>query len=240
LRAKRKGPRRLRIQSGPRLRAVLFGLVTLVSAAAAITAFATNALRTQDLSTVDARFSIRGAQRPPSNIVIVKIDDVTFDELNIEWPFPRATHARVINRIAAQHPAAIVYDVQFSEPSTGAAKASQSDEVAMLSAINNAHGRTVFSTTETSASGNFKFLGSTAGAKLLNEVGSRAGNGLLPGQSSDVVIRQMDYSIGHLQTLAVAGAEVATGRHVSAGEFGGGHDWIDYQGLRMCSGVLPA
>src|SRR5450755_1013087 len=202
----------LRVGSGPRLRKLLLALVALISATVAIAGYAGHALRTQDLSTVDARFAVRGAQRPPSNIVIVKVDDVTFSDLNRQWPFLRAVHARVLNRIAAQHPAAIAYDVQFSEPSPGSATASQNDEVALLSAVNDAHHAVVFSTTETERNGDTKFLGSTQGTKLLGEVGSRAGDGLFPSESSGGVIRQMFHSHSNLPTLAVATAEVAAHR----------------------------
>jgi CHASE2 domain len=40
----------------------------------------------------------------------------------------------------------------------------------------------------------------------------------------------MDYSIDGLDTLAVAGAEVATHRRVPRAEFASGHDWIDFVG----------
>src|SRR5436305_8482623 len=69
--AKPKGPRRFSIRSSRRVRALLLGLVALGSAVVAIGAYAANVLRTQDLSTVDTRFSVRGAEKPASNIVIV-------------------------------------------------------------------------------------------------------------------------------------------------------------------------
>ena len=232
---KRRG--RLKVQSGPRLRAVLLALVAVVAAGLALAAYASGALSTQELSTVDARFSIRGAQRPPRDIVVVKIDATTFDELNQQWPFERRIHAKVIDRIAAQHPAAIAYDVQFSEPSTGSAKAAQSDEVALLTAISNSHRRTVFSTTETERNGDTRFLGSSQGTKLLHEVGSRAANGLFPDEGAGGVIRHMSYSIGGLNTLAVAAVEVATHRPITPAEFGGGHDWIDFRGP---AGTFPS
>ena len=47
-----------------------------------------------ELSCIDRRFSIRGEQKPPKNIVVVKIDDTTFSDLDKRWPFPRSFHAR--------------------------------------------------------------------------------------------------------------------------------------------------
>ena len=54
---------------------------------------------TAERKTIDSRFSIRGTEKPPSNVVIVAIDDKTFNDLQFNWPFPRAYHAGVINRL---------------------------------------------------------------------------------------------------------------------------------------------
>ena len=72
----------------------------------AVLAYATNLLGTLEGNTVNARFAIRGKERPPTNIVIVKIDDKSFQDLN-DYPFPRRYYARLIRRIAPLHPLAI-------------------------------------------------------------------------------------------------------------------------------------
>ncbi len=213
------------IANTARLRTVLLVLVSLGAAAIAVAGWATHALSLLESGTVDARFAIRGRQRSPSNIVIVKIDDATFQDLGLQWPFPRRVHARVIARIAAQHPAAILYDVQFTE----ASERGQADDLALLNAINNAGGKVVFATTETTAAGGTRFLGSTSGTKLLHEVHSSAANGLFP-YDAEGVIRHMSYAIDGLDTLAVAGAEVATHRRIPRSSFASGHDWIDFTG----------
>ncbi len=99
------------------LRRVLLAIVALGATGLAIVAYETNLLRSLELSTVNTRFTIRGHRRPPSNIVLVEIDERTFDELDLQWPFPRRVHAKVIEEIARDHPKAIAYDVQFSEAS---------------------------------------------------------------------------------------------------------------------------
>ena len=214
------------VASGNRLRGLLLGLVALASAAIAIAAYATNLLKPQDRSTIDTRFSVRGADRPPSNIVVVKIDDKTFQDLGQQWPFPRATHARVLDRIAAEHPAAIAYDVQFSETSNRG----QNDDLKLLEALDKHHGVTVFSFTETDDHGDVIFLGSGKGTKLLHQVGAQPANGLFPFDSSDGLIRRMSFSIGHLDTLAVVTAQTATHRRVDRSKFPGGSNWIDFVG----------
>jgi adenylate cyclase len=200
--------------------------VAILAAALALIGYATDALKPQDRGTIDTRFSIRGAERPHSNIVVVKIEDSTFQELGQQWPFPRATHARVLARILADHPAAIAYDVQFTEASSHGEK----DDLAMLDALDKHHGLTVFSTTETDTTGHTRFLGSPEGTKLLGLVGARAANGLFPFDPGGL-IRRMSRTIGHLDTLAVATGQLVTHRPVPASAFSiGGTDWIDYAG----------
>ena len=58
---------------------------------------------------------MRGTQPAPSNVVIVAIDDKTFNDLEVHWPFRRFWDARVIRQLTKAKPAAIAYDVQFTE-----------------------------------------------------------------------------------------------------------------------------
>jgi CHASE2 domain-containing sensor protein len=217
------------------MRVALLVLVALGAAGVGVLAYATSALRTQDLNTIDTRFSIRGTQRP-GKVVIVGVDNQTLRQLyRYQWPYPRAVEARVISNIAAQHPAAIEVDIQFNGQSPGTPAASQADELALLTAIQNTHGRTVFSFTTPPTGGQVSFLGSGQGTTLLHEVGSRPAQGefpLDPGQ----VVRRMSYAIDGLPTLAVATAEVATHRRVSPADFNHGSAWIDFAGA---AGTYP-
>ena len=76
--------------------AILF--VVIAAAAIAVVSYATHLTRSLELQSVDARFSIRGTQERPDDVVVVGIDDRTFTELGVQWPFPRSLHARVIRR----------------------------------------------------------------------------------------------------------------------------------------------
>ncbi|RMH03453.1 MAG: CHASE2 domain-containing protein [Nitrospirae bacterium] len=62
-------------------------------------------------------FTLRGPILPASPIVIVSIDEDSFDELQLPWPWPRSVHAQLVQTLAAGHPAAIGLDVLFAEPS---------------------------------------------------------------------------------------------------------------------------
>ena len=57
-----------------------------------------------------------GAKKPSEDIVIVAIDDATYEYIldNYgEWPLPRDTYAKVINYLEQQSPRSIVFDLMF-------------------------------------------------------------------------------------------------------------------------------
>ncbi|HET8575788.1 MAG TPA: adenylate/guanylate cyclase domain-containing protein, partial [Methylomirabilota bacterium] len=70
-----------------------------------------------ELKTLDARFALRGPRVPAAPIVVVTIDEDSFDDLNMAWPWPRAFHARFIDIVSRGRPAAIGLDILFTEPS---------------------------------------------------------------------------------------------------------------------------
>jgi adenylate cyclase len=65
----------------------------------------------------DQLFEFRGMRQPTAPIIIVTIDESSFQELNLQWPFPRALHGKVIDRISADHPLVIGLDIIFDSDS---------------------------------------------------------------------------------------------------------------------------
>ncbi len=65
----------------------------------------------------DLAFELRGARSPQAPVVLVAINEDSFDELDLPWPWPREVHARLLDRLAAAGPAVIGLDIVFSEPS---------------------------------------------------------------------------------------------------------------------------
>ncbi|MFY9588313.1 MAG: CHASE2 domain-containing protein, partial [Actinomycetota bacterium] len=63
-------------------------------------------------------FEQRGPREPAAPIVIVTIDESTFAELNMQWPFPRTVHAELLTKLAAGRPRAIGVDLIFDTPSS--------------------------------------------------------------------------------------------------------------------------
>src|SRR6476469_9277270 len=103
-----------------RMRVVFFTIVGASTLALVFILWGFGALDRYERNSIDARFSIRGTRHAPAQVVVVAIDDVTFDELTyrgqaVQWPFPRSIHAKLLDRIAAGHPKAIAFDVQFTE-----------------------------------------------------------------------------------------------------------------------------
>ena len=106
-----------RRRSRRRLRFLMFAVTAAVLTSTVLGAYAADVLRDSELDTVDTRFSIRGEQDAPEDVVVIAIDDVTFGELAVRWPFPRTLHARAIDRLRAAEAKVIAYDVPFTEPS---------------------------------------------------------------------------------------------------------------------------
>ncbi len=214
-----------------RARGVSLALVAFACTGFALLAYATQLLATLEGNSINTRFTVRGPEHPPKNIVIVAIDQTTLETLpTLQWPFPRAVDAQVMNRINAQHPAAIAFDVQFSQRSPGSNYLA--DETPFADAISNTNGRIVFSTTQPETNGDSHFLGSDANTLIREGLSMRIGNGNFivdPGG----VIRRMAYSLSNLDTFAVATAEVATRRKVPRSRFNGRSVYIDYAGPAM-------
>ena len=223
-----KATRRLGIGSNRNLRILLLALVAIGATTFGVLGYGASLLQSLEGSTINTRFTVRGTQAVPKNLMVVAIDPRSFQDLNKQFPFPRKIDGKAISTISAQHPAAIAVDVQLSEPSS----LGQDDDIALLSAVNDAHGKAIFSDTEPTATGNVAFVGSGKGTALLKSVGARPAEGSFPFDPGEV-IRQMQYKISNLKTLAVVTAEVATHKKVTPFT---GNRFIDYLGP---AGTIP-
>src|ERR1700761_8000568 len=223
-----KATRRLGIGSNRNLRYLLLALVAIGATAFGILGYGASLLQSLEGSTINTRFTVRGTQPVPKNLMVVAIDPKSFQDLNKQFPFPRKIDGKAISTISAQHPAAIAVDVQLSEPSS----LGQADDIALLSAVNDAHGKVIFSDTEPTSNGNVAFLGSGQGTALLKSVGARPAEGSFPFDPGGV-IRQTQYKISNLKTLSVVSAEVATHKPVTPFT---GNKFIDYVGP---AGTIP-
>src|SRR5437773_1246803 len=85
---------------------------------------------------LDRLFELRGARAPSAPIVIVTIDESSNAELNTQWPFPRAMHGALLDRISAGGPLAIGIDLIFDTPSSRGPKDDQALGAAVARAGN--------------------------------------------------------------------------------------------------------
>ncbi|MDX6644042.1 MAG: adenylate cyclase, partial [Solirubrobacteraceae bacterium] len=199
------------------------GLVPLVAvgvvvAALTLLAYTLGAFSRLEGDTVDLRFQLR-ANQPAHEMVVVAIDDVTFDDLRVQWPFPRSLHARAIDRLRAAGARQVAYDVQFTEPTK------PREDQALLAAARRA-GNVVFATTEVDDQGHTAVLG---GDDVLARNNAIAANSNLPAAAGGV-FRRLPYVIDDLKTFAVATADHAAGRPAKRSSLGKGEAWIDYAG----------
>jgi adenylate cyclase len=197
---------------------MMFLASALVLTGGVLAAYITDALGDTELDTVDTRFAIRGDQPPPDDVIVVGIDDETFSELGEQWPFKRSRHAQLIDRLRDDGARAIVYDVQFTEPTR------PREDNALLDAVARA-GNVVLATTEVDRDGGSNVFG---GDDVVRSVNARAASANYVSDAGRVV-RRMVYEVEGLKTLAVVGVETATGRRVARDDFPD-PAWIDYHG----------
>jgi HD-GYP domain-containing protein (c-di-GMP phosphodiesterase class II) len=205
----------------PRLRMLLTAGVLAAAVAGAATF--TGALDPIENAALDRLFQKREAQ-PPGDVAVVAVDDVTFDDLELQWPFPRSLMAKAVDRLAEAGAREIVIDVQYTEKST------DREDLALYDAIGRAGGA-VLATSETDGHGGTRVLG---GEEKLDRIGARAAASNLPDESGGV-IRRFGAEVAGLPTLAVTVAE-RLGRPVSRAGFRGDGALIDYRGR---PGTIP-
>ncbi|GAC1437654.1 MAG: CHASE2 domain-containing protein [Solirubrobacteraceae bacterium] len=214
-----RGRVRRRALGNRRLRQLLVLVGALLAASLAISGYETGALNQVELPTVDARFLQRGDGPVPSDVAVVAIDTPSFQQLGVQWPFPRSLHARVIDVLRRAGARAIVYDVQFTEASR------PEEDRALFEAVARA-GNVVLATTEVGPGGSTNVLGGDANLRAAHALAGNANYSVDRG----AVFRQVPYSVDGLRTLAVQATGIATGQPVDRALFPGGKAWIDYVG----------
>lgn len=89
-------------------------------AALVFTAYQRGLLDVLELKSLDLRFQIRGPIAPELPIVIIGIDQDSFDEMDLPWPWPRTLHAELIRKLSRAGAKLIAFDVLFTEPKADA------------------------------------------------------------------------------------------------------------------------
>src|SRR5215204_5955670 len=151
-------------RSGTRLRVALFLAAGFGRTGMGLAASGPDVFKDLALRSVDARFTIRGTQPAPQDVVIVKVDDKTFNVEQRRWEEFRPLHADLIERLKADGAKVVAYDVQFTEPSLD-----PKDDNKLIEAVARA-GNVVLATTEVGPNGETSVFG---GDDVVREINAR-------------------------------------------------------------------
>jgi adenylate cyclase len=202
-----------------RLRATLLIIAAVVVVGIAFGLSAGEALLRLEYTSVNERFDIRGQQKPPSNVVLVAIEDKTFSGLDVRWPFRRKYHAQVIRNLTRAGANVIAYDVQFTEPDADHPK----DDDELIEAVR-AQPKAVMATTEVDQNGKTRIFGGALGLRYSRAIPSNGNYAL----DSDDRIRRVPFRIQHLETFSLAAARAYRGGRLQVPK--GNDAWIDFRG----------
>jgi len=161
--------------------------------------------------------------RSPLPVVVLAIDEPTFQALNQSWPFPRGLHAQLLDRLHEDGAAAIGLDVVFADP---AADPAQDAALAQAVARAVAAGIPVVlaSAREKVDSASATLWTDVLPLQALLDAGARHGDaGVQP--DDDFVVRQLPPGPGSFSAVL---AESLTGRPVPEGAPG----FVAYRGPR--------
>ncbi|MFN4117951.1 CHASE2 domain-containing protein [Acidovorax sp.] len=179
-----------------------------------------------EFKTFDVLTAWTAPHRSPLPVVILAIDEPTFQELQQAWPFPRSVHAQLLRRLHAEGATAVGLDVVFAEPST------EPEDGALAQAIADSGPPVVLaSLREQVRSANADLWTEVLPLQRFLDAGAEAGDaGVTPDE--DFVVRRAPPS-GHntfAQRLAQRAAE-ARGRAapVAGLQYA---EWIGYRGPR--------
>jgi CHASE2 domain-containing sensor protein len=195
---------------------MLVATVAALVSAFVLVLYAAGFLDNVERQSVDQRFSWRGARSPGSEIVIVGIDQQTFETLGTRPPLPRSDYATVLDRVRAASPRIIGVDALFME------RTDPADDHALLAAV--ARDGPVLLATDDGDQGPTPVPAGVRDAP--GAVPAAAGIDSDPGG----VLRRMMYVQVHLKTFAVRAAEMVRSQPVSPADFPDNHAWIDFRG----------
>lgn len=176
-------------------------------------------LRRLELTSVDARFALRGRETPPRNIVIVGIDARTLGELGT-YPFRRSIQARLIDRLRRAGARVIAEDIEYGHPTVAR------EDKALLNSIARAR-RVVLGTGHQWDNGAPVIL---SGARAIRRRGASIGAGPAFASDQGGSLRRLYYARYGIRAFAVEVAARYQRRPISAKPFPAEGAWVDYSG----------
>ncbi|KQO26905.1 guanylate cyclase [Acidovorax sp. Leaf76] len=174
-----------------------------------------------EFKTFDVLTTLTAPHRTTLPVVILAIDEPTFQELQQAWPFPRGVHAALLQRLHAEGAAAVGLDVVFAEPT------SEAEDAALARAIGDAGPVVLASTRDKVDSGNASVWMDILPLQRLLDAGAESGDAGVEPDDDFVVRRAPVAPDGFALRLAQRAAE-ARGATPVLRHF----DWIGYRGPR--------
>ncbi len=163
---------------------------------------------------LDFCYQWRPSQPPARDILVVGIDEPSFQELRRGWPWPRSWHAALIRRLQAAGARVIVFDVVFADPGDPA------DDAEFAAALKAAGNVILAKTIEMVADPRFRRQ--ILITPLPQFAGAARGVGLaMVTPDADGVVRRFAATLAGQETLALLAARLYDPRaHVSGSQQG--------------------
>ncbi len=146
---------------------------------------------------LDLWYRLRPVAAVPPDLLIVGIDEASFQELRRPWPWPRRLHAELVERLAAAGARLIVFDVIFADP------ADSQDDQALAQAMANAGNVILGETFEISQDPQFSRQILVQPLRELREAARQVGVSMVT-PDGDGMVRRFCLRLGGLDTLAAA------------------------------------
>ena len=175
-----------------------------------------------EFKTFDVLTALTATQQSPLPVVILAIDEPTFAQLGLAWPFPRSVHAALLARLRAEGAAAIGIDVVFAEPS------GEPEDAALAQAIAGTGPVVLAATRERIDSGNATLWMDVLPLARFIDAGAEPGDAGVEPDDDFVVRRAPAAPEGFALRLARQAAALRGGPPAPLHHF----DWIGYRGPR--------
>lgn len=224
---------------GSRQRTAVFAAALLAFALVWL-ASATRPWQEMDAKVFDLFTTWTAPRKAVIPLVILAIDEPSFEQMQVQWPFPRQLHARVLERLRADGALAVGFDIVFAEPSNS------SDDAALEQAIRGGPPVVLASSRERTESLNASHWSDVLPLAPLLTAGALPGR-VQVSPDDDYVVRHVAWEEGSFsqQLARLAGwdaGRAGQGAHVDLIEYVGPHATFDtrsyYQALDPT--LLPA
>lgn len=104
-------------KNAPGIPALVLGIFAVLCWTIAMLVSLTPAWKQLELKLLDSMMVASAPNKSAFPITIIGIDEASFSELGLQWPWPRRLHAELVDRLAAAGATIIVFDILFAEPS---------------------------------------------------------------------------------------------------------------------------